>query len=112
MELIKPGTTIPFTKYRKVAVIISTLVNFLVIGFVIFKGPNLGVDFAGGTLMQLKFAQKSTIAEIRQALETAQLDESVIQDFGQPGSNEYLVRVEKVGMELSALGDQLKKAFT
>ena len=112
MELIKPGTTIPFTKYRKIAVIFSTLVNLLVIGFVIFKGPNLGVDFAGGTLIQLKFAQKTTIPEIRQALESVKLDDSVIQDFGQEGSNEYLVRVEKVDIDLSALGDQLKRAFT
>lgn len=112
MELIKPGTAIPFTKYRKIAVIFSTLVNLLVIGFVIFKGPNLGVDFAGGTLIQLKFAQKTTIPEIRQALESVKLDDSVIQDFGQEGSNEYLVRVEKVDIDLSALGDQLKKVFT
>lgn len=111
MELIKSGTAIPFTKYRKVAVIISTLVNLLVIGFVIFKGPNLGVDFAGGTLVQLKFSQKTSIGEIRQVLESVQLGGSVIQDFGQEGSNEYLVRIEKVGIELSTLGEQLKKAF-
>jgi preprotein translocase subunit SecF len=112
MELIKPGTAIPFTKYRKVAVIISTVVNLLVIAFLIFKGPILGVDFAGGTLIQLKFSQKTTIPEIRQALESIQLGGSVVQDFGQEGSNEYLVRVEKVDIDLSALGDQLKKAFT
>jgi preprotein translocase subunit SecF len=36
----------------------------------------------------------------------------VIQDFGQEGANEYLVRIEKVGMELGALGEQIKKALS
>ena len=55
MELIKPGTKIPFTNYRKLAVILSTVVNLIVLAFLFFKGPSLGVDFAGGTIVQLKF---------------------------------------------------------
>jgi preprotein translocase subunit SecF len=72
----------------------------------------LGVDFAGGTMVQLKFAQKTSIPDIRQALEAVQLGGSVIQDFGQEGANEYLVRIEKVVMELGALGEQIKKALS
>ena len=112
MELIKPGTKIPFTKYRKLAVILSTVVNVIVLAFLFFKGPSLGVDFAGGTMVQLKFNQKVTIADIRQALESVQLGGSVIQDFGQEGSNEYLIRVEKVGLEVGVIGEQIKQALT
>lgn len=112
MELIRPGTKIPFTKYRKHAIILSSLVNLLVLGFLLIKGPNLGVDFAGGTMVQLKFQQPTTIAAIRQALETVDLGGSVIQDFGQAGSNEFLVRVEKVGLDLAAISEQVKKALT
>jgi preprotein translocase subunit SecF len=112
MELIKPGTKIPFTRYRKVAAIASTLVNIVVLAFLFIKGPNLGVDFAGGTMVQIKFAQKTSIPDIRQGLESVQLGGSVIQDFGQEGANEYLVRIEKVGMELGALGEQIKKALS
>jgi preprotein translocase subunit SecF len=112
MELIKPGTKIPFTRYRKVAAIASTLVNLVVLAFLFIKGPNLGVDFAGGTMVQIKFAQKTSIPDIRQGLESVQLGGSVIQDFGQEGANEYLVRIEKVGMELGALGEQIKKALS
>ena len=111
MELIKPGTQIPFTRYRKIAAIASTLVNLVVLAFLFFQGPNLGVDFAGGTMIQLKFFQKTSIPDIRQALEAVQLGGSVIQDFGQEGANEYLVRIEKVGLELGALGEQIKKAL-
>ena len=69
MELIKPGTKIPFTRYRKIALIVSTIVNLVVLAFLFIKGPNLGVDFAGGTMVQLKFQQSATIPDIRQALE-------------------------------------------
>ena len=83
MELIKPGTKIPFTRYRKLAVILSTVVNVIVLAFLFFKGPSLGVDFAGGTRVQLKCNQKVTIADIRQALESVQICGRVIQEFGQ-----------------------------
>ncbi len=111
MELIKPGTNIPFTRYRKIAVILSTAVNVAVLAALIFKGPLLGVDFAGGTLVQLKFYQKVSIPQIREALEKVKLGEGVIQDFGDPGSNEYLVRLDKAPAELGALGERIKQVL-
>ncbi|HXG52141.1 MAG TPA: protein translocase subunit SecF [candidate division Zixibacteria bacterium] len=111
MELIKPGTRIPFTKYRKIAVAVSTAVNLAVLILLFVKGPNLGVDFAGGTVVHLKFQQPTAIARIRQGLETIGLGSAVIQDFGQPGENEYLVRLDRTAVELGALGEQVKKAL-
>ena len=112
MELIKPGTNIPFTRYRKIAVILSTAVNLAVLIALFVEGPTLGVDFAGGTLVQVQFQQKVSIPDIRRALETIDLGGSVIQDFGQEGDNEYLVRLEKTPGELGTLGEQIKKAFS
>jgi preprotein translocase subunit SecF len=112
MQLIKPGTNIPFTSYRKIAVILSTVVNLGVLLVLFTKGPNLGVDFAGGTMVHLKFQQRVTIPEIRQALEKANLGGAVIQDFGERDANEYLVRLEKAAVEIGALGDQVKKSLT
>jgi preprotein translocase subunit SecF len=112
MELIKPGTKIPFTSYRKIAVILSTAVNLGVLALLFFKGPNLGIDFAGGTMVQLKFPQKVSILEIRQALEAVQLGSSSIQDFGREGDNEYLVRLDTEVVDLSALSERMKKALT
>lgn len=111
MEVIKPGTRIPFTSYRKIAVILSTVVNLAVLIMLFTKGPNLGVDFAGGTMVQLKFQQKVAIPDIRRAFESINLGGSVIQDFGQQGANEYLVRLDKTSVELGALGEQIKKAL-
>jgi len=112
MELIRPGTNIPFTSYRKIAVILSTIVNVVVLIALFVKGPNLGVDFAGGTMVHLKFQQKVSIAEIRQALEKVNLGGGVIQDFGEPSANEFLIRLDKSAVELGALGDQVKKGLT
>ncbi len=60
MELIKPGIDIPFTKYRYIAVILSSVVNLAVIILLFVKGPILGVDFAGGTVVQLKFHRQTS----------------------------------------------------
>jgi preprotein translocase subunit SecF len=112
MQLIKPGTNIPFTRYRKIAVILSTTVNLVILIALFVKGPTLGVDFAGGTLVQVQFQQKVSIPDIRRALETIDLGGSVIQDFGKEGDNEYLVRLDKTPAELGTLGEQIKKAFS
>lgn len=112
MELIKPGTKFPFTRYRKIAFLISTVVNLAVVLALFIKGPNLGVDFAGGTIIQVKFNQKVTIPDIRKALDKVDLGGGVIQDFGDPGANEYLIRLEKTDEEIGALGEQVKKVLS
>ncbi|HUF41018.1 MAG TPA: protein translocase subunit SecF [Verrucomicrobiae bacterium] len=112
MELIKPGTKIPFTRYRKVALVLSSAANLMVLAFLFIQGPRLGVDFAGGTLVQLRFAERTASQDIRQALDTVQLGGSVIQDFGQEGANEYLIRVEKVGLDIATLNEQIKTTLT
>jgi preprotein translocase subunit SecF len=112
MELIKPGLKIPFTRYRKAAVTISTILNLLVLILLFTKGPNLGVDFAGGTMVHLKFQQNVTIPEIRQAFDKINLGGSVIQDFGQAGENEYLVRLDRTSVEIGVLGEQVRKALS
>jgi preprotein translocase subunit SecF len=111
MELIKPGMNIPFTRYRHIAVVLSTVVNLAILALLFIKGPILGVDFAGGTVVQLKFQQKVSIPDIRTALESVGVGESVIQDFGEAGSNEYLVRLERTSIELGALGEKIRGAL-
>jgi preprotein translocase subunit SecF len=111
MELVKPGTKIPFTRYRKLAFLFSTAINLAVLLGLFLIGPNLGVDFAGGTMIHLKFHQQVTIAEIRQALEKVGLGSGVVQDFGEPGAHEFLLRLDKTPAELGALGDQVKKSL-
>jgi preprotein translocase subunit SecF len=111
MEIIKPGTRIPFTRYRYIAMLLSTAVNIAVLVLLFVKGPNLGVDFAGGTMVHLKFQQNVSVSEIRSALSQLGMEDSVVQDFGQEGSNEFLVRLMKSAVELGALGEQVRKGL-
>ena len=112
MQIIKPGTNIPFTKYRQIAIVISTAINLAILLLLFTKGPKLGVDFAGGTMVQLKFQQKVTITEIRQALARVDLGDSVVQDFGKEGDNEFLIRLEKTSGQLGALGELIRRGLT
>lgn len=112
MEIIKPGTNVPFTKYRRIAVVLSTVLNLAILVLLFTKGPKLGVDFAGGTMIQLRFQQKVTIPQVRQALSEADLGDTVIQDFGQEGSNEFLVRVEKTSIQLGALSEEIRRGLS
>jgi preprotein translocase subunit SecF len=111
MDLIKPGTKIPFTRYRKAALILSTVVNLFVLALLFTRGPNLGVDFAGGTMVHLRFQQRVSIDEIRAALQAVQLGSSSIQEFGMAGANEYLVRLDSESADLGALSERLKTAL-
>ena len=112
MELIKPGVMIPFTRYRYIAVAISSVVNLFVLILLFTRGPLLGVDFAGGTVAQLKFSKPVTIGEIRNALGDLGAGDTVIQDFGQQGSNEFLVRLQKTSAQLGELSEQIKEGLT
>jgi preprotein translocase subunit SecF len=112
MELIKPGMRIPFTKYRYIGIAISSVVNLFVLVLLFAKGPELGVDFAGGTVAQLKFSQSVSISQIRQALGELGAGDTVIQDFGQQGGNEFLVRLQRTSVQIGELSEQIKARLT
>ncbi len=111
MELIKPGTQIPFLSYRYGAFIVSGVVALAVFILILVKGLNLGVDFAGGTMVHVKLSPQVTIGEIRQALGRSGLGDVVVQDFGGAESGEYLIRLEKIGTELGAVGGEVRRAL-
>ena len=63
-------------------------------------------------MAQLKFAKPVTIPEIRNALGDLGAGDTVIQDFGQEGSNEFLVRLQRTSAQLGELGEQIKARLT
>jgi preprotein translocase subunit SecF len=63
-------------------------------------------------MVQLKFQHKVAIPQIRQALADVGLGDSVIQDFGQEGSNEFLIRLEKASAQLGALGEEIRRGLS
>jgi len=90
MELIKPGISIDFVGKMKYAVIFSAILIIIGIGSVIFHGGlNPGIDFAGGSIIQVKFSKNISADQIRTALKSTKLESSIIQQFG---VNEFLIR--------------------
>ena len=112
MEFIKPGINIDFIGKRKIAFALSIMMIIATIILLIWKGgPNYGVDFSGGVLVQVKLDQKRSPADLKAALKSVQLQDSMIQEFGEEGKFEYLVRVRKTDIELTGIGDKVKQAF-
>ena len=91
-------TNIQFIKFSKTAIILSSV--FLLISLVsifLIRGFNLGIDFTGGTLVQVQFEKETTTGEIRNALASVNLQNSVIQKS--TGTNEYMIRVAQMNDE-------------
>jgi preprotein translocase subunit SecF len=112
MEIIKPGTQFPFLQYRRRAFILSGLLILAVLILFFAKGPKVGVDFAGGTMVHLKFNQNVTIGEIRQALASSVSADSVVQDFGGGGSGEFLIRLDTKPDQLGAVGREVRSGLS
>ena len=92
MQLINPDLKIDFLGKRKLALIFSGVLLLLSLGLVAGKGLNFGIDFTGGTLVEVKFKEAPAIADIREALAPAGFGQAIIQEFGAP--EEILIRVQ------------------
>ncbi|MCZ6907976.1 MAG: protein translocase subunit SecF [Deltaproteobacteria bacterium] len=112
MEIIKPGTQIPFLSYRRKAFILSGILSLAVLILLFAKGPKVGVDFAGGTMVHLKFHRAVTIGEIRGALARSVFGDSVVQDFGGRESGEFLIRLETIAGQLGTVGREVRRSLS
>jgi preprotein translocase subunit SecF len=111
-ELIKPGTNIDFVGYRFYAVSASIVVIMIGVVSLLVRGVNYGIDFAGGTLVQVKFAQPVSINDIRSAVESISAKDVTVQDFGTGRSNEFIVRMLESDPELKqGLPQQISNAL-
>jgi preprotein translocase subunit SecF len=113
MEIIKHDVNIDFIKYRRIAVFGSLTVNLLVLAGVLLFGLNLGVDFAGGSELGVKFKNNVTAEQVRKAIESAGFKEPQVQEEGTPEDHQFLVRIGRVSLiskEQSADIEQSVKA--
>ncbi len=101
MQLIRPDTHIDFVGRRKIAMAVSGLVLLISVGLLVVKGLNFGIDFTGGTLVEVKFTQAPKIADVRTSLAPAGYEQAIIQEFGSP--EEILIRVQNDDGEKSAV---------
>ena len=106
MEIFRVKTDIPFMKFRKISAIISTSIFIASILFLVTRGLNLGVDFTGGTLMEVSYPQAANLEEIRSTLKKIDLPEAQVQNFGT--SSDVLIRLPVVeNLSLADLSEKI-----
>ena len=110
MELIKPGIHLDFVGKMKYAIIFSVILTTISIASVIIHGGlNLGIDFAGGSIIQVKFQKDMTADKIRGALKSTRLENSIIQQFG---LNEFLIRTAESFHDQKLFEENVNKPLT
>ena len=109
-NFLETPPNIDFLKLKKKAYILSTVLIILSIGVIFVKGFNLGLDFTGGTSIQVKFKEPVTSGDIRLALETVGLGDAMIQEVG-TGNVEYEIRVSVKKGSSSEVAAKVRKAL-
>jgi preprotein translocase subunit SecF len=110
MQIIKAETRFNFVGMMKPAVILSIAVIIIGIASLIWRGgPNYGIDFAGGTLIQIKFQNETPADKIRAAFKSIGFEGSIIQNYG---PKEVIVRTAEPGTDAKGLTSRVDEALT
>jgi len=105
------NTNIDFSSKFKSANFLSLSLFVISILFIIFKGLNYGIDFKGGTLIELRSQSKNVnISEIRTSLGSMNLGDINVKQFGKEG--DYLIKVEQKRENNNELIPEIKKILT
>ncbi len=91
MEFFRIRRDIPFMRYALVFNIVSALTFAIALFFLVTRGLHLSVEFSGGTLMEVTYAQPAKIDEMRSTVESLGYKDVVIQSFG--SSKQVMIRL-------------------
>ena len=111
LKLIKQNTKIQFLKYKKVTLFISIIFCLISFFSLFINGLNFGIDFKGGSLIEVKSDKSINISNVRSRLSLLNLGDVQIQNFG--SEKNILVRVEASSSEnnssvLSSITNELQ----
>lgn len=100
MRFIKPGINIDFVGKTKIAFFVSVaMILASIVSIILHGGLRYGVDFAGGTLIQIKFFSPITTAQVKSAIggltDISLGGKASVQRFGEEDENEYLIQTDK-----------------
>ena len=110
MEFFRIKHDIPFMSYGRITTAISLGTFILAVFFLATRGLNFGVDFTGGTLMEVSYPQAANLEEIRTAVDSLGLTEATVQNFG--NSRDVLIRLPlKPELSISQLSEQVLDAL-
>jgi preprotein translocase subunit SecF len=109
MEIIRPGINLDFIGRMKPLALISAALAILSLGIIIFRGFHYGIDFAGGSLLQLHFQQELTVDQVRDTLRTIDLGDSEIQYSER--DRDFLLRIPISNEPLEQIRTRVMAAF-
>ena len=110
MEFFRIKHDIPFMRYARVTTIISLVTFILAVAALATKGLNLGVDFTGGTVMEVAYPHSADIPKIRDTLAKIGFSDAAVQNFGT--SRDVMVRLPvKAGVTSAKLSEQVIQAL-
>ena len=110
MEIIRPGINLDFVGRMKPFALVSAGLVIVVLLVILVRGFHYGIDFAGGTLLQLRFPRDMTVDQIRTTMRTLNLAESEIQHFG--SERDFVLRIPSTEEDLEHLRARIMDAFT
>ena len=93
LKLVPDNTNIDFMRWRNLALVLSILATVASLAIVGIKGLNLGVDFVGGQMVRVTFAQQIDVEQLREDVGSLNVGEGSIQETGGPRS--YQIRLPK-----------------
>lgn len=110
MELFRIKKDIPFMSYGRLTTTISLITFIIAIIFLGLKGLNLGVDFTGGTLMEVSYSHPADIDKIRQVMDKIDLKDATVQNFGT--SKDVLIRLPiRQDLSIAQLSEKVSSAL-
>jgi preprotein translocase subunit SecF len=110
MEFFKIKRDIPFMSYGKYTTAISLVTFILAVFFLAVKGLNFGVDFTGGTVIEVHYAQPADLVKVRGQLAATGLPDALVQNFG--SSHDVLIQIPlKQNLAGAKLSDQVMEGL-
>src|SRR6266705_1133394 len=110
MEFFRIHRVIPFMKHALVVNIISLVTFLLAVVFLVMRGLNLGVDFRGGTVIEIAYSHPADLSRVRGVIDKMNLGEFAVQSFG--SSNSALIRLPlKEGLSSAQLSERVMTAL-
>ncbi|GAL08617.1 protein translocase subunit SecF [Photobacterium aphoticum] len=109
-ELMKADKTVDFMRWSKGAFVLSAIMIILAIGTVTTQKLNWGLDFTGGTLIEVGFEEPADLPKIRESLEAAGFGDAIVQNFGT--ARDVMVRLQpRENVKSEDLGNQIIAAL-
>lgn len=106
MHLLSKETNINFVGVRKYALAISALMLIIAIYSIATKGLNFGIDFTGGTMIEIAYPEQADLSGIRDTLANNGYEDAVVQNFG--SISDVLIRLPVIeGQNMATLSDEV-----